>query len=424
MLGDTSFIVSSPETEQYTNQHQPRVLCHNYQPSRYLAPTSKRITLNVNGTRYQTYEETLNNFPDTLLGCPTKREPFYNERTDEYNLPRNKIAFDSILFYYQSRGILARPSTVSVKDFDEELRFYEITNPDPIAVLMREESELLVEDISLNGKTFKERIWIILEYPHSCGLGQIIALISVIVILFSIVIFNIETLASLRKKQDSDLWFAFETTCVIWFTGEYLCRLYSAPVRRHFVLSAMGIVDLLAILPYFVTLPLKQELNDVRSFLVMRALRLFRVMRVFKLSRYSVGFKILLHTIVDSVEQMRPILFCTIIAVTVFASVEYLVEGPEGEFMSIPHSMWWAVQTMSSVGYGDIVPLTPLGRLISAFCALSGILLFCLPTPILVANFLKHYTRAFLNPNTQDKLGEEQKNLVDNMQRIYLASNR
>ena len=423
MLADTSFIVSGGDAEQYSNQHQVKVLRDRSQTSRYLAPTCKRITLNVNGTRYQTYEETLNNFPDTLLGDSTKRETFFNERTNEYNLPRNKVAFDSILFYYQSRGILARPSTVSVKDFDDELQFYEISNPDPLAVMMREgEPEEL--ETNMSGDTFKERLWIILEHPHSCRVGQITALISVIVILFSIIIFNIETLDSLRNEKDSDLWFTFETVCVVWFSGEYLCRLYSAPVRRKFIFSGMGIVDLLAILPYLVTVPFKKSVDDVRSFLVMRALRLFRVLRVFKLSRYSVGFKILMHTIIDSVEQMRPILFCTAIAVTVFGSIEFIIEGPEGEFMSIPHSMWWAVETMSTVGYGDIVPITPLGRLVSALCALCGIVLFCLPTPILVANFLKHYTRAFMNPSTQDKLGEEQKNLVENMQRIYLASNR
>ena len=419
LSADAAFIVSSPESEQYNNQH--KILTHHHLRSRYLAPTSKRITLNVNGTRYQTYEETLNNFPDTLLGSATKRKTFYNERTKEYNIPRDKGAFDSILFYYQSRGIIARPSTVSVKDFDDDLQFFEIANPDPMATLMRERDP---DDpgTSMIGKTLRERMWIILEYPNSCRLGQFIALISVLVIVFSVVIFNIETLESLRKEQDSDLWFAFETVCIIWFVGEYVCRLYSAPIRRHFIFSAMGIVDLMAIIPYMVTLPFKEELDDVRSFLVMRALRLFRVLRVFKLSRYSVGFKILLHTIIDSVQQLRPILFCTLIAVTMFGSVEYLIEGPEGEFMSIPHSMWWAVQTMSSVGYGDIVPVTPLGRTVSTLCALSGILLFCLPTPILVANFLKHYTRAFLNPSSHDKLSDEQRRLVDNMQRIYLSS--
>ena len=132
MLADTSFIVSSPESEQYSNQHQVKVLTHRRQRSRYLAPTSKRITLNVNGTRYQTYEETLNNFPNTLLGSSVKRESFYDERTQEYNLPRSKGRFDSILFYYQSRGILARPNTVSVNDFDEELQFYEISNQTPL----------------------------------------------------------------------------------------------------------------------------------------------------------------------------------------------------------------------------------------------------------------------------------------------------
>lgn len=423
MLSDKSFILSSPEGEQHTHPHIVKVLSNNEEQSRYLCPTCKRITLNVNGTRYQTYEETLNNFPDTLLGCPRKRKTLYDARTNEYNLPRNKHAFDSVLFYYQSRGILARPSTVSMKDFDDELKFYQIKNPDPMAALLWEVDPQDYE-VSLDSKGFREQVWIILEYPSSCRLGMVIALISIVVILFSIVIFNIETLASLRKKHDDYFWFAFETACVIWFTLEYLCRIYSAPVRRKFIFSAMGIVDMIVILPYFVTLPLRKELGDVRSFLVIRALRLIRVLRVFKLTRYSADFKILLRTIIDSATQLRPILFCMVIAVIVFASVEYFVEGGEGEFMSIPHSAWWAVQTMTSVGYGDVVPTTPLGRFISSLCALSGIILFCLPTPILVANFLKHYTRAFLNPNTHDKLGEEHKRLVINMQRIYLTTNR
>lgn len=418
MLTDTSFI--NVDSEQYTNQHHVKVLTR-HKKSRYLAPSSKRITLNVSGARFETYEATLDSFPETLLGCSEKRQEFFNETTKEYVLPRCKWAFDSILFYYQSHGILARPNTVTVKDFDDELKFYEIANPDPL-VQDNEDSE--EQEPVYVANTFRKRMWLVLEYPHSSRLAQVVSLLSIIVILFSIIIFCMETLKSLRRSEDNDLWFAFETVCIVWFLGEYLCRLYSAPVRLKFVFSAMGMVDFLAILPYFVTLPFKQELNDVKSFLVMRALRLFRVLRVFKLSRYSVGFKILLHTIMDSLEQMRPIVFCMGIAVLVFGSILFVIEGPLGQFNSIPQSMWWAIQTMTSVGYGDIVPITPLGRFFASACAVSGILLFCLPSPILVSNFLKHYTRAFLSANARDGLDEQQKRLVENMKRIYLSTNK
>ena len=421
MLGDRGFVSVSGDSEQYSSQNHVKVLTR-HEKSRYLAPTNKRITLNVSGTRYETYEETLNNFPETLLGCSQKREEYFNESTQEYVLPRSKCAFDSILFYYQSRGILARPKTITIKDFDDELQFYQITNPDPLAGLLRE--DVAGEQPVPVATNFRERMWLVLEYPHSSRLGQLVALLSVFVILFSIVIFCIETLKVLKKRRESDFWFTLETLCIAWFIGEYLCRLYSAPVRWKFVFSMMGIVDFLAILPYLVTLPFKEELDDVRSFLVMRALRLFRVLRVFKLSRYSVGFKILLHTIVDSLDQMRTICFCTAIAVLIFGSVVFFAEGSSGQFSSIPQSMWWALQTMSSVGYGDIVPVTPMGRFIGSVCALSGILLFCLPTPILVSNFLKHYTRAFVSASSHDSLGEQQKRLVENMKKIYLSTSR
>ena len=403
--------------EQFTKRKATR-----HEKARFLATTNKRITLNVSGVRFETYEETLNSFPETLLGSSEKREEFFNHRTQEYCLPRRKCAFDSILFYYQSHGILARPDTVSVEEFDDELLFYQINNPDSLTTLMGDDEEQNPQ--MPVACTFRERVWMILEYPMCSPLGQLIAIVTVLLIVFSIVIFTVETLESMRKQSYKDLWFTLETICIVWFIGEYICRVYAAPVRRKFIFSGMGMVDLLAILPYLVTLPLKEELNDVKSFLIMRALRLFRVMRVFKLSRYSVGFKILLHTILDSVEQMRTIVFCAGISVLVFASIVYMAEGSKGKFTSIPESMWWAVQTMSSVGYGDIVPITPIGRFFGSLCAVSGILLFCLPTPILVTNFLKHYMRAFLSANSSKNLSEQQKQLVENMKKIYLSSNR
>lgn len=305
---------------------QRRVANYINVPSYKSAYNSPRVTINVSGMRFETYEETLGNFPDTLLGSPSRRMEFYSSALGEYIFARDRQSFDAILFFYQSRGILAKPPTVSEETFMQEIEFYGLPGSyysDSYEDLSASQDD--VEEI-LPLSPHKRKLWLWFEYPRSSKTARILALWAIFVIVFSTVVFCIETIPALALKPKTtyrnvsigghytrvpykehivDYWFVMEGIFVAWFTIEYSVRLYSAPVVWHFVKSTMGILDVLAIMPFYVTLAFQNSTEEVRSFAVLRAIRLFRVLRVFKLSRYSDAVKLLVNTIYSSVEQLK-----------------------------------------------------------------------------------------------------------------------
>lgn len=397
------------------------------------AYSSPRVIINVSGLRYETYEETLENYPETLLGSPTRRSEYYNPTFGEYVFARDKQSFDAILFFYQSRGILAKPGDVSEETFLEEIEFYGLRSkyytesidhlPD-----LQEDGE---EEI-LPHSPHKRKLWLLFEYPRSSTTARVLALWSIFVIAFSTVVFCIETLPELQitplnttdasrrtpvgEGEALDYWFVMEGIFVAWFTLEYAVRLYSAPSVWNFVKSTMGILDILAIFPFYLTLAVRESTNQVRSFAVIRAIRLFRVLRVFKLSRYSDAIKLLVNTVYCSLEQLRSLGLCLAVCLVLFSSAIFYAEG-NSNFRSIPEAFWWTVITMTSVGYGDMTPTTPVGKFVGSFCAMFGVVFFCLPTPVLVSNFIKFYIHYGNN-------GQRKKAFVDNLKQLFLSRNR
>lgn len=186
---------------------------------------------------------------------------------------------------------------------------------------------------------------------------------------------------------------AFEIFSVLAFTAEYLLRVWASPAssryqgsvmgRIRFILSPMGLVDLFAVLPFW--LPFVGV--DLRF---LRALRLLRIFRVFKLQRYSRALQMIGRVAAATRPQMAVSFSVVVILLLVSSSLMYLVEHeaqPE-VFSSIPASMWWAVATLTTVGYGDVYPITPIGRLLGSVVAILGIGMFALPTSILGAAFV------------------------------------
>ena len=398
------------------------------------AYTSRRVILNVSGLRYETYEETLGNYPETLLGSPTKRSKYYNQAQGEYVFCRDKPSFDAILFFYQSQGILAKPEDVSEKTFLEELEFYGLhnmyysENMDHISGSQEDVEEILPLS------PHKRKLWLLFEYPRSSQTARVLALWSIFVILFSTIVFCLETVPLLQIKQEEtsrntsnggatdqepgvDYWFVMEGVFVSWFTFEYMVRVYSSPSRRSFVKSWMGILDVLAIFPFYLTLALQKSKDQVNSFAVIRAIRLIRVLRVFKLTRYSDAIKLLVNTISCSLEQLKSLGFCFMVVVVIFSSAIFYAEDSPN-IPSIPDAFWWTVITMTSVGYGDVVPTTLMGKFVGSFCAMSGVVFFCLPTPVLVSNFIKFYI------NYGDHDTNKKKAFVDNLRQLFLRPKR
>ncbi|EDO35951.1 predicted protein, partial [Nematostella vectensis] len=385
----------------------------------------KRIIINVSGLRFETYEATLAQFPNTLLGSESKREEYFDSDADEYFFDRNRSTFEAILFFYQSNGKLVRPSGVPFLLFKDEVIFFKL-GKDNLKRLEEEEGYIEETTRVLPRHHLQRRIWELFEYPDSSMGARVLAVWSVSVILISIVVFCIETLPTFRCKtspdgngcpkllpgtnstadhpepvEKSSAWLALEILCIAWFTLEYVVRLLSSPQKLLFVRSFLNVIDLMAILPYYITLPMKDL--RITSLAVLRVIRLVRVFRIFKLSRHSRGLQVLGHTLRASSRELAMLIFFLLISVVLFSSAVYYAEEEEAasKFSSIPDAFWWAVVTMTTVGYGDMYPVTPWGKLVGSICAISGVLTIALPVPVIVSNFNYFYKREQLSSSME-----------------------
>jgi voltage-gated potassium channel Kch len=348
---------------------------------------SDPIVINVSGKRFETYEETLARFPDTLLGCPTRRAKFYNAKKGEYFFDRHRSAFDAILYYYQAGGTLIRPEHVPPHVFINEAIFYDL--PDDVLNMVQKEAGIVdePEENVLPKNYYMRVIWQTLEFPEYSCFAKVLAIFSVVIIVLSLIIFCVETLPEYssdpapKPANASDdwvptpskyekTWFRMNTFVIAYFTGEYLLRFLVSPEKVKFLLTSLNIIDLLSVMPYYVQLALDSGNSSIS---VLRVVRVVRVFRVFKLSRHSRGLQILGNTLRASLNELLMLMFFLGIGVMIFGSCVYYAEGGnDSDFKSIPHSFWWAVVTMTTVGYGDISPVSLWGKLVGALCAISG----------------------------------------------------
>ncbi|KAF7661189.1 hypothetical protein LDENG_00267170 [Lucifuga dentata] len=196
-----------------------------------------------------------------------------------------------------------------------------------------------------------------------------------------------------------DPFFMVETMCIFWFSFELIMRFASAPSKIQFFKDVMNIIDFSAILPYFVTLGTElvkdNDASATTSLAIIRVIRLVRVFRIFKLSRHSKGLQILGQTLKASMRELGLLIFFLLIGVILFSSAIYFAEADHTNtpFISIPHAFWWAVVTMTTVGYGDMSPETVWGKMVGSMCAIAGVLTISLPVPVIVSNFSYFYHR-------------------------------
>ena len=313
------------------------------------------ITINIGGKKYETYENTLNQFPNTLLGNPEKRKQYFDEKNNEYFFDRHRSAFTAILYYYQSGGLIDRPPHVPMNIFAEELIFFQLTNEEEDEN-SRDEDEPEEEDLPTN-KTLR-KIWVLFECPSSSLPAKCLAIFSLVIILLSIAIFCIETLPVL--KDSAHVFFVMNAVCSSWFTFEYVIRLIASPDKIKFLKGILNILDLLSILPFYVTISVSKE--SAGSIGILRVMRVIRVCRIFKLTRHSKGLHILGNTLYASVNELIMLMLFLVIGVVLFASAAYYAEEEANpHFNSIPAAFWWAVVTMTTVGYGDVSPITTVG---------------------------------------------------------------
>ncbi|XP_072312241.1 potassium voltage-gated channel subfamily A member 1-like [Eucyclogobius newberryi] len=386
---------------------------------------SERLAINVSGMRYETQLRTLAQFPDSMLGDPRRRSRYFDPLRNELFLDRNRACFDAILYFYQSGGRLRRPTNIPLDIFMDELQFYEL-GEDVIDRFKEDEGFPKEDESPLPKNEIQKKVWMLFEHPESSSGARIIAIISVMVIVVSILIFCLETLPEFRLDKEAreeymykyhslpknvsenmplphtvfqDPFFLVETICICWFSFELFMRLACSPSKTYFFKDVMNIIDFSAILPYFVTLGTELAKDDdatpATSLAIIRVIRLVRVFRIFKLSRHSKGLQILGQTLRASMRELGLLIFFLFIGVILFSSAIYFAEADHKNtaFISIPHAFWWAVVTMTTVGYGDMCPETVWGKLVGSMCAIAGVLTISLPVPVIVSNFSYFYHR-------------------------------
>jgi voltage-gated potassium channel len=197
-------------------------------------------------------------------------------------------------------------------------------------------------------------------------------------IIVSVTVVVLESVSTLQEAH-KHLFITTEWFFTIIFTLEYLLRIYSSPRPWKYMTSFFGIVDLLAILPTYMGL-----IFDHPTFLLtIRALRLLRMFRVFKLGRYLKEAGILVRALQQSFRKIVIFFGAVLTLVLILGSMLYLIEGEENGFTSIPQSIYWAIVTITTVGYGDIAPATVLGKILASVAMLTGYSIIAVPTGII-----------------------------------------
>lgn len=247
--------------------------------------------------------------------------------------------------------------------------------------------------------TLAERIHVIIEGTDT-RTGKFFDVVLLIAIALSVAVVMLDSVLILRL-QYGQLFFYAEWLFTILFTIEYALRLYSAPNRKRYAFSFFGIIDLLALLPSYLSL----FFVGTQYLLVVRILRILRIFRVFKLRSYMQQAGFLAAAFKTSQHKIIVFFLSLLLLVTIFGSVMYVVEGPENGYTSIPLSIYWAVVSLTTVGYGDISPKTPIGQAIASMVMITGYAIIAVPTGIFTAE-LTRTMRPQLHPISCPKCGK------------------
>lgn len=228
----------------------------------------------------------------------------------------------------------------------------------------------------------KNRSWqsrlhdVIYESNTTAGKAFDVALLLLIVA--SIIVVMLDSIRSLNREYN-ELFNVLEWVFTFLFTIEYILRLISIQKPLRYVFSTLGIIDLLAIIPSYLSI----VFAGAQSLLVLRALRLLRIFRIFKLTHFLTEIQFLKTAINSSLKKITIFMLVVLSLVIILGSVMYLVEKGENGFNSIPDSIYWAIVTITTVGYGDISPVTPLGKLIASLMMFIGYGIIAVPTGII-----------------------------------------
>jgi voltage-gated potassium channel len=235
--------------------------------------------------------------------------------------------------------------------------------------------------------------------------GRNFDLMLILAILVSVAVILLD---SIPKYHDffNGSFHRIEWFFTVLFTVEYLLRLWCSPNRKQYAFSAFGIIDLIAILPTYIVF----YIPSASSLLAVRLIRILRIFRVLKLFRFLREFNVLARAMANARRKILIFFSTVLIVTTIFGCLMYVIEGGDNGFATIPKSIYWAIVTITTVGYGDVVPHTPLGQFVASIGMLTGYAIIAVPTGILTAELAYEINRekTLINCKHCERAGHDQ----------------
>uniref|UniRef100_A0A0M3J0I1 Potassium voltage-gated channel subfamily F member 1 (inferred by orthology to a human protein) n=1 Tax=Anisakis simplex TaxID=6269 RepID=A0A0M3J0I1_ANISI len=404
--------------------------------------------LNVGGKSYRiridlVLERKENSLMDALVSADhTQRLALvdaYLPETNEYYIERNVKLVDHIIDYYIT-GILHKPVDVCVERFKEELRFWNL-HYGQVGALMN------IFGTDCCGR-IHWMLWNVVENPQSSLLAKIFAFLSISFVFVSVLGLVLGSMPEFQQDASSAAAYhllhygnrrtdhprkliepnsefrklypnfvyhptdapnsfltSVEYLCIGWFTFEYLLRfiIKLAPRKLVFFVQPLNVIDLSTIFPFYLEVALPffgihaEKLREFTgAMLVVRILRVLRMARVFRLARYSTGLQTFGSTLRSSVTELTMLGIFLVTGIVFFSTIMYFLEKDEtnSEFYSIPAACWWCVVTMTTIGYGDSIPQTTIGKIIATSASICGIIVLAFPISMIVEKFATAQQRA------------------------------
>ncbi len=229
-------------------------------------------------------------------------------------------------------------------------------------------------------KDFRQKLYEVI-FEADTPAGKLFDVLLFGAIMASVALTMLSTMQPVRESAWGPVVFGLNALFTLLFTVEYILRLYCAPRPWRYARSFFGVVDLLAVLPFYIGF----LLPGTRVLDVVKVLRMLRIFRVLKMAQYVGEANLLLNALVSSRRKIGIFLVAVLSIVVILGSLMYLIEGSENGFTSIPRSVYWAIVTLTTVGYGDISPQTPLGQALAACIMVIGYSIIAVPTGIITA---------------------------------------
>ncbi|KPP63882.1 potassium voltage-gated channel subfamily V member 2-like [Scleropages formosus] len=412
------------------------------------------ININVGGKVFHIAKNIAVRYPQSRIGslalCTDRVKQLtlcddYSVLTNEFFFDRDPAFFYYIFHFYRS-GVLWVMEELCPINFEEEMEYWGLSmkdtqrccrilfeeKVDEIKDYLKVERELMAEIEPKHDEegfkrmflgSFRKTLWDLIENPYSSLAAKSFAVFSSLFVLISIVAMTLNTVTELKSCTIYGKTYmeCVEIVSILFFTFEYFLRLFTTCDIKSFLKSALNFVDLVAVMPYFIQLIFEAFANqedlsvqeDLQTMArvskvskVLKVVKLMRIFRILKLARHSTGMRAFGFTIRQCYQQVCCLFLFIAMGIFTFSallhSVEHDVAGTP--FSSIPDAWWWAAVSISTVGYGDVVPVSFLGRVVAFGCISFGIILNGMPISILFNKFSDYYAKLKAQEYTNTKV--------------------